>query len=55
MKRVSEWITTLVIDLVTADEVEAEAAELGFTALERGWIPETDEWVGSTVVMLEAS
>jgi len=52
---VSEWITTLVIDLVTADEVEAEAADLGFTALERGWIPETDEWVGSTVVMLEAS
>src|SRR5439155_1728367 len=36
---VSEWITTLVIDLVTADEVEAEAADLGFTALERGWIP----------------
>jgi len=52
---VSEWMTTISLDLVTPAEVEAEAAPLGFAARERGWIPESDEWTGSTVVALEAT
>ncbi|MFL5894663.1 MAG: class I SAM-dependent methyltransferase [Thermoleophilaceae bacterium] len=52
---VSEWVATISLDLVRADELEAEASGCGFTARERGWIPETSEWTGSTVVMLEAA
>jgi SAM-dependent methyltransferase len=52
---VSEWISSLKIDLVNADTFETEAAELGYVARERGWIPETEVWVGSTVAMLEAT
>jgi SAM-dependent methyltransferase len=52
--KVEEWVFTLDIDLVYADEIEREAAGCGFRERERGRIPETDEWVGSTVVMLEA-
>jgi SAM-dependent methyltransferase len=51
---VSEWVFTLNVDLVTPAELEAEGADCGFTVRERGWVPETDEWVGSTVVILEA-
>jgi hypothetical protein len=51
---ISEWVATIQLDLVTAGELEAEAADCGFVARERGWIPETAEWTGSTVVMLEA-
>jgi SAM-dependent methyltransferase len=52
---VSEWMTTIALDLVTADELEAEARGVGFAARERGWIPESEQWTGSTVVMLEAT
>jgi len=52
---ISEWVATISLDLVKPAELEAEAAELGFRPLERGWIPETTEWTGSTVVMLEAA
>ena len=51
---IREWVATIQLDLVTADELEAEARACGFTARERGWIPETAEWTGSTVVVLEA-
>ena len=51
---ISEWVATIQLDLVSADELEAEAHECGFSACERGWIPETSEWTGSTVVILEA-
>ena len=51
---VSEWVFTLEVDLVTADDVEREASGCGFKVRERGWVPETTEWVGSTVVILEA-
>ena len=50
----SEWVATIELDLVGAGELEAEAAAHGFRARERGWIPDTAEWTGSTVVMLEA-
>ena len=52
---VSEWVFTLEVDLVTPDELEREGADCGFMVRERGWVPETDEWVGSTVVILEAA
>ena len=52
---ISDWMTTIELDFVTADELEREAADYGFAARERGWIPETSQWVGSTVVMLEAT
>jgi SAM-dependent methyltransferase len=51
---ISEWVATIELDLVSPAELEAEAADCGFRAGERGWIPETVEWTGSTVVMLEA-
>jgi SAM-dependent methyltransferase len=53
--QVEEWIATLDIDLVTPEELEAEARECGFVPRERGAVPETDEWIGSAVVMLEAA
>jgi SAM-dependent methyltransferase len=52
---VSEWVYTLDIDLVTPGELEAESADCGFTVRKRGWVPETAEWIGSTVVILEAA
>ena len=52
---ISEWVATIQLDLVSADELEAEGADCGFRARARGWIPETVEWTGSTVVMLEAA
>ena len=52
---ISEWVATIELDLVSAGELEAEAADCGFRALQRGWVPETVEWTGSTVVVLEAT
>lgn len=51
---IAEWVATIQLDLVTPEDLEAEAADCGFAARERGWIPDTAEWTGSTVVMLEA-
>ena len=51
---VTEWVATIEIDLVTADDVELEAADCGYRARDRRWVPATDEWIGSTVVVLEA-
>ena len=42
------------LDRVTAAELEEEASQLGFRALEQRGVPETDGYVGSTVVVLEA-
>jgi SAM-dependent methyltransferase len=42
------------LDRLEPDELEAQAAELGFTAMERRLVPPTDEFVGSVVVMLGA-
>lgn len=39
------------LDRVTPGAVEAEAAAIGLTPQPRHWIPETDEHVGSIVVM----
>ena len=42
------------LDRVSADEVAAEGRELGFLDEPHALIPETDEYLGSTVVMLRA-
>jgi SAM-dependent methyltransferase len=52
--QVNEWVATIEVDLVDAAEIEAEAAGCGFTARPRRAIPATTEWVGSSVVVLEA-
>ena len=52
--QVSEWVFTLDVDLVDAATVEDEGRDCGFVVRERERVPETDEWVGSTVVVLEA-
>jgi hypothetical protein len=51
---VSEWVATIEIDLVTPAELEAEATECGLAVHRQRRVPETSEWLGSTVVMLEA-
>jgi SAM-dependent methyltransferase len=42
------------LERVTADEVEAEATQLGFLTEPRLPIPETEDYLGSTVVVLRA-
>jgi SAM-dependent methyltransferase len=42
------------LDRVSADEVAAEGAALGFEPEPHLFIPETDEYIGSTVVLLRA-
>jgi SAM-dependent methyltransferase len=44
----------LTLDRVSADEVAAEAARLGFTPEPHRLVPETEEYLGSTVVVLRA-
>jgi SAM-dependent methyltransferase len=51
---ITEEVSTLVLDTLTADQFEAEAAAHGLAAQPRRSIPSTDEYVGSVVVMLEA-
>ena len=43
---------SVTICTLTADELEAEAAEVGLVAIERLYIDPTDDHVGSTVVVL---
>jgi SAM-dependent methyltransferase len=42
------------LDRVTAREVAGEAAELGFLVEPARYVPQTDEYLGSTVVVLRA-
>jgi hypothetical protein len=42
------------LDYLPPEQLEAEAEQLGFRALPQHHVPETDRYVGSTVVMLEA-
>lgn len=50
----SESVATIVLDRVSADELEAEGRDEGFAVAGRRWIPDSAEWTGSTVVLLEA-
>jgi SAM-dependent methyltransferase len=45
---------TLPLDRVSADEVAAQAARLGFLPEPHRFVPETEEYLGSTVVVLRA-
>ena len=45
---------TVRLDRVSADEVAAEAARLGFIVEPHRYVPETEEYLGSTVVVLRA-
>ncbi len=46
---------TLKLDRVSADEVAAEAARAGFLGEPHRFVPETDEYLGSTVVVARAA
>ena len=50
----TESMNTVVLDRVSPDELEDEAAEL-FNVLPRRTVPEDDRYLGSTIVMLEAA
>ena len=49
----TEELVTIVLDHVTPEELEAEAGEHGFAALPRRRVEATEDYVGSTVVVLE--
>lgn len=50
----SESFHTILLDRLPPDTFEREAAPLGFRTRPRRHVPETDGYVGSTVVVLEA-
>ena len=50
-----ESVTSIVLDRLEADELEAEAAAAGFRASARRTVPATGDYVGSVVVVLEAA
>jgi SAM-dependent methyltransferase len=50
----SESASTIVLDAVSADDLERQAAERGFRAHPARSIPDTGDYVGSTVALLEA-
>ena len=49
-----ESVATIVLDRVSPDELESEGRDAGFAVGQRHWIPDSAEWTGSTVVVLEA-
>jgi hypothetical protein len=51
---ITEERTALALDSVTAEMLEAEAAEHAYRPRPRHTIPQTPDYVGSDVVVLEA-
>jgi hypothetical protein len=51
----TESMFTIELDRVTAAELEDEAHAAGYRLLERRSVPPTDDYVGSAIVMLEAT
>jgi len=51
----SEEMHTVVLESVSADELEAEGAQAGLRPAGRRQVPATADYVGSTVVLLEAA
>ena len=49
-----ESMTTIVLDALDPEDLEREAAGAGFAPLPRRRVPESGDYVGSTVVVLEA-
>ena len=50
----TEEMNTVVLESVSADELEREAAEAGLVPAGRRQVPATSDYVGSTVVIVEA-
>jgi SAM-dependent methyltransferase len=50
-----ESMVSIVLDALDPDELEAEAAAIGFRVLPRRDVPSTGDYVGSAVVVLEAA
>jgi SAM-dependent methyltransferase len=50
----TEELSTVVLESVTPDQLEREAAEAGLVTADRRQVPATSAYVGSTVVILEA-
>jgi SAM-dependent methyltransferase len=50
----TESMFTIRLDRVDAGDIESEAIEAGFRVLPRRSVPPTEDYVGSSVVMLEA-
>ena len=50
----SESYNTIRLDNLTPDELESDGRAAGFRVLDRRAVPQTAEYVGSTIVMLEA-
>jgi SAM-dependent methyltransferase len=53
--RLDESMTSIVLDTLDADELEAEAGAAGFRALGRREVPATGDYVGSAVAVLEVA
>ena len=53
-ERYESWDAVVRLDRVAADQVAMEARELGFTGRRHLFVPETEEYLGSTVVVLRA-
>ena len=51
----TEEESAIELDSLSAEELEAEAADAGFSVLPRRTVPETREYVGSDVAVLEAA
>jgi SAM-dependent methyltransferase len=51
----TEERSTIALDAVTAEELEAEAARAGFDVRARRTVPATRDYVGSEIVVLEAA
>jgi SAM-dependent methyltransferase len=51
----TEELGTIHLDDVVAEEIESAGARSGYLVLERRSVPETEAYVGSSVVMLEAA
>ena len=49
-----ESVATIVLDRCSPDDLESEGDAEGFAVAGRRWIPDSAEWTGSTVVLLEA-
>jgi SAM-dependent methyltransferase len=50
---IEESMTSIVLDVLGADELESEGAAAGFRARPRRTVPSTGDYVGSVVVVLE--
>jgi SAM-dependent methyltransferase len=48
----SAELNAIKLDRVSADDLEREGSAAGYQTLDRKWVPQTEDYVGSVVVML---